>query len=148
MVNRGERSPSKDHPREGMWATIAAEFGASRGWAGIGVLKGELGPYGRQHASGQWPTEKDPKLCGHGLEAWPFFAAPVAASVSEHAPATSASASSDRGTAAGRRPRPLLSTRFSARFPGHAGVDHAQLGGVDRNAHQFVVGSAFGLDEF
>jgi hypothetical protein len=46
-------TPSKDHPRLSMNATIRLESPASRGLAGIGALNGERGPYGRQHADGQ-----------------------------------------------------------------------------------------------
>src|SRR5437588_12957353 len=48
-----------------MKATIRRESAANRGSAGIGVLNGERGPYGRQQAGGQWPTENEPNCSGH-----------------------------------------------------------------------------------
>ncbi len=56
--------------------TICEESAAKRGCEGIGVLNGERGPYGRQHAGGQWPTEKDPNASGQSRSwAWAFAAA-------------------------------------------------------------------------
>src|SRR5438552_1249521 len=50
--------------------------------------------------------------------------------------------------ATARSPPGATPGRFSARFPGHAGVDDAQFRQVYGHADEFAVGSALRFDEF
>src|SRR5437588_6760278 len=107
-----------------MYLTIASDSPNSRGLAGIGMLNGELGPYGCQQPGGHLPTPKVPNSALHVRTPLPATSAraagPVASSGASAHVSTTASAASGRARAS--TPRGPAHARPIAAVPGHLAV--------------------------